>query len=93
MTVDVNSNSVLEFIWNPWVQSGGGRRREVLNTTEQGARGGEGGNQTTHLPFCSTSISGIGKESKKRVQKGEKGYHESTTRYKEKNWLEDMTMR
>lgn len=62
-------------------QGGGDVRGAVLNTTEQGAGGGVK-DQTTHLPFCSTSISGIGKESKKRVQKGEKGYHESTTRYK-----------
>lgn len=66
-------------------QEGGDVREAVLNTTEQGAEGGGGKDQTTHLPFCSTSISGIGKESKKRVQKGEKSYHESTTRYKEKN--------
>lgn len=44
----------------------------VLNTTEQGAKGGGGKDQTTHLPFCSTSISGIGKESKKRVRKRER---------------------
>lgn len=52
-------------------EGGGDVRGAVLNTTEQGARGGGvGEDQTTHLPFCSTSISGIGKESKKRVQKG-----------------------
>lgn len=52
----------------------GGRREggAVLNTTEQGAKGGGGKDQTTHLPFCSTSISGIGKESKKRVRKRER---------------------
>lgn len=68
---------------------GGGGRREVLNTTEQGARvGGVGGGgvcQTTQLPFCSTSISGIGKESKRSAKGKRKGYRESTTSYKEKN--------
>lgn len=68
---------------------GGWGRREVLNTTEQGARGEEGGGgggcQTTQLPFCSTSISGIGKESKRSAKGKRKGYRESTTRYKEKN--------
>lgn len=57
--------------WGCWGgERGGDVRGAVLNTTEQGARGGGGKDQTTHLPFCSTSISGIGKESKKRVQKG-----------------------
>lgn len=45
-------------------------RGAVLNTTEQGAKGGGGKDQTTQLPFCSTSISGIGKESKKKSAKG-----------------------
>lgn len=54
-------------------QSGGGGdvRGAVLNTTEQGARGG-GEDQTTHLPFCSTSISGIGKESIKECKRERK---------------------
>lgn len=47
-------------------------RGAVLNTTEQGAEGGGGKNQTTHLPFCSTSISGIGKESKKECKRERK---------------------
>lgn len=56
---------------------GGGGDVRYSTPQKQGARGGErggggggGGDQTTHLPFCSTSISGIGKESKRRVQKG-----------------------
>ena len=47
-------------------------RGAVLNTTEQGAKGGGGKDQTTHLPFCSTSISGIGKESKKECKRERK---------------------
>lgn len=47
-------------------------RGAVLNTTEQGAGGGGRGDQTTDLPFCSTSISGIGKESKKECKRERK---------------------
>lgn len=49
-------------------EGGGDVRGAVLNTTEQGAGGGGGRDRTTHLPFCSTSISGIGKESKKSAK-------------------------
>lgn len=56
----------------------------VLNTTEQGARGGRG--EPDHsFTFLLHFYFRHWKRKQKRVQKGEKGYHESTTRYKKKN--------
>ena len=49
-------------------ERGGGRGGGGVWVGGGGGEGGEG--QTTHLPFCSTSILGIGKESKKKSAQG-----------------------
>lgn len=61
-------------------QGGGDVRGAVLNTTEQGAGGGERTRPLIYL-FAPLLFQALEKKAK-RVQKGEKGYHESTTRYK-----------
>lgn len=45
---------------------------ELYSTPQNKEPEGGEGDQTTHLPFCSTSISGIGKESKKECKRERK---------------------
>lgn len=57
----------------------------VLNTTEHGAevKGGEGRTRPLIYLFAPLLFQALEKKAKKRVQEGEKSYHESTSRYKD----------